>query len=191
MSTASKTRPKGKKPATAGRRSSADRVSIKCVNIHATCVRLGPAGAAFGAPAAAGVLLLGPSGAGKSDLALRLIALGARLVADDRTELLVSHGQLYGRAPAILAGQIEVRGIGIVRQPYAKRVRIALAVEFGAGPRLPAPRRYKLPQGLEQTRQTAPPLVKIAPFEASAPAKIALAVAAFAHGLHCDDVAPI
>ncbi|MDX5349528.1 MAG: serine kinase, partial [Paracoccaceae bacterium] len=31
-----------------------------------------------------GLLILGPSGAGKSSLALRLIALGARLVADDR-----------------------------------------------------------------------------------------------------------
>ena len=36
------------------------------------------------------MLILGDSGAGKSDLALRLIDDGARLVADDRTELYVS-----------------------------------------------------------------------------------------------------
>ena len=33
------------------------------------------------------VLLRGPSGSGKSDLALRLIDAGARLVADDQSEL--------------------------------------------------------------------------------------------------------
>ena len=49
------------------------------VNIHAGCVMLGRKG----------VLLLGPSGAGKSELALRLIDDGARLVADDRTDLFV------------------------------------------------------------------------------------------------------
>ena len=72
----------------------------RSVNIHATCVRLGRAGAAFGAPPDAGVLLLGKSGAGKSDLALRLIALGATLVADDRTELYLWQRKLYARPPA-------------------------------------------------------------------------------------------
>ena len=39
-----------------------------------------------GASDGRGLLILGPSGAGKSALALQLIALGARLVADDRTD---------------------------------------------------------------------------------------------------------
>ena len=58
------------------------------VNIHASCVVCARAGAAFGVPEDAGVLLLGESGSGKSEAALRLIAIGAKLVADDRCELL-------------------------------------------------------------------------------------------------------
>ena len=80
----------------------------RTVNIHATCVLLESAAAAFGASRAAGVLLLGKSGAGKSDLALQLIALGAKLVSDDRTELFVERGKLFARAPQSIAGLIEV-----------------------------------------------------------------------------------
>ena len=162
------------------------------VNIHATCVRLGRAGAAFGAPPDAGVLLLGKSGAGKSDLALRLIALGATLVADDRTDLTVWRGKLYASAPARLAGLIEVRGVGILKLPHAPRVRVALVVELGPGAmRLPDQRRYRPPAGLRLPATMAPPLVKMAPFEASAPAKIAAATAAWACGLHRDTINPI
>ena len=39
-----------------------------------------------------GVLIVGPSGAGKSSLALALMALGAELVADDRTEVRLENG---------------------------------------------------------------------------------------------------
>ena len=60
---------------------------MKTVNIHARCVAIG----------GQGVLILGDSGAGKSDLALRLIDGGARLVADDRTELYVARGALCAR----------------------------------------------------------------------------------------------
>ena len=162
------------------------------VNIHATCVRMGRAGAAFGAPRDAGVLLLGKSGAGKSDLALRLIALGARLVADDRTDLYVWRRELYARPPAPLAGMIEVRGIGILKLPHAPRVRVALVVELGRDlTRLPDHRRYRPPAGLALPATAAPPIVKIAPFEASAPAKIVAATAAYALGLHRDTINPI
>src|SRR5260221_10017200 len=101
-----------------------------CVNVHATCIRMGSAGAAFGAPSRAGVLLLGPSGAGKSDLALRLIAEGAELVSDDRVELFVHRRRLYARPPKRLAGLLEIRGIGIVEIPYAEKVRIDLVAEL-------------------------------------------------------------
>ncbi|HJZ14329.1 MAG TPA: hypothetical protein VJ251_02575, partial [Stellaceae bacterium] len=67
------------------------------------------------------VLLRGPSGAGKSDLALRLIDGGARLVADDQAELRRAGERVMVRAPAEIAGLIEVRGIGILQvEPLAE-----------------------------------------------------------------------
>ena len=145
-------------------------------NVHASCVRLERAGTAFGAPRDAGVLLLGKSGAGKSDLALRLIALGAKLVSDDRSELFARRGRLFARAPKNLKGLIEVRGVGIVALPHAASARIALVVKLDAvATRLPSERFYEPPYDLS----VRVPLLRLAPFEASAPAKIALAVAAF------------
>ena len=91
--------------------------------IHATAVaRHTPAGWR-------GVVIQGPSGVGKSDLALRLIAQGWRLVADDWTRLWASNGALYAAGPATIAGRIEVRGLGIVAAPVQPLARIALAVQ--------------------------------------------------------------
>lgn len=59
-----------------------------------------------------GLLLSGESGIGKSDAALQLLARGHQLVADDAVELHVRARRLYGQAPAALAGQLEVRGLG-------------------------------------------------------------------------------
>ena len=61
-----------------------------------------------------GVLILGPSGSGKSHLALTALAAGWRLVADDRVILWTDAGKVFGRAHPTLAGQIEVRGLGIM-----------------------------------------------------------------------------
>ena len=72
--------------------------------VHATCVALRPRGRSWRA-----VLLRGPSGAGKSDLALRLIEAGARLVADDQTELVRRGNSVVASAPAGIAGLIEAR----------------------------------------------------------------------------------
>ncbi|HEY4943336.1 MAG TPA: HPr kinase/phosphatase C-terminal domain-containing protein [Rhizomicrobium sp.] len=147
------------------------------MNIHATCIRIGRAGKDLGAPASAGVLLLGPSGAGKSDLALRLIARGARLVSDDRTDLAVVHGRLVADAPARLAGLLEVRGVGIVKLPHVGRVTVALVVELSAKvPRLPDDRTFS---PLNLVLKIYPPLICINPFEASACDKVL--VAALAH----------
>ena len=87
-----------------------------------------------------GVLLLGPPGSGKSDLLLRLLDRGFALVADDRVE--VEDG--VARAPAALAGLVEVRGLGILSLPCQAEARLALAVTRGPGERLPPPRRLQL-----------------------------------------------
>ena len=84
-----------------------------------------------------GVLITGPSGAGKSDLALRLIEAGWRLVADDRTLIWISRGELYGRAPDALAGKIEVRGLDVVFEPSLPYCAIQLSVADGTPERLP------------------------------------------------------
>lgn len=162
------------------------------LNIHASCVRLSQAGMPFGAPPGCGVLLLGRSGAGKSDLALRLIAMGAELVADDRTDLFVRRGKLYARPPAPIAGLIEVRGVGIIRQPYAREAPVTLVAVLGrAAARLPEHQAYRLPPALAGKLKTPPPALRIAPFELSAPAKIAAAAAAYALGLHNEGIGSI
>ncbi len=162
------------------------------VNIHASCVRLGRAGEPFGAPPHCGILLMGPSGSGKSDLALRLVAAGAELVADDRTELFARRGLLYATPPTRIAGLMEVRSVGILALPHVREAQITLVARLGrAGARLPEHRQFRLPAALRLPAKDAPAVVSIAPFEASAPAKLAAAAAAYALGLHREAVNPI
>lgn len=85
------------------------------------------------------------------------------LVADDRVE--VEAG--VARAPAALAGLLEVRGLGIVRLPHAARARLALAVVLERGPRLPHPARHDT---------LGVPLVQVDPGAASAPVRVGLAL---------------
>ncbi|HEY5047955.1 MAG TPA: hypothetical protein VII49_08060 [Rhizomicrobium sp.] len=158
-------------------------------NVHASCVMLGRAGDAFGAPQEAGILILGASGSGKSDLALTLIERGAILVADDRVELFQRDGGLWGRPPANLAGLLEVRGVGIVSLAYRPETAIALAISLGAPnlkPRLPESESYAPPQVLELPASAWPPLLKLTAYEGSTPAKVAVAAAGFAHALFRD-----
>lgn len=62
-----------------------------------------------------GVLIAGASGVGKSELALELLGRGHRLIADDAAEFtLDASGHPLGRCPPLLAGYIEVRGLGIL-----------------------------------------------------------------------------
>ena len=95
------------------------------IRVHAICVALPDAGDGW-----SGVLLRGPSGAGKSDLVLRLIDGGARLVADDQTELRCVDGVLTACAPQSLAGKIEVRGVGIMELPYLDVVSLVLVCDL-------------------------------------------------------------
>lgn len=80
----------------------------------------------------AGLLILGASGAGKSTLALQLMAAGAVLVADDRTDLHRDGQQIMASCPPPLLGRIEARGIGILAADPAGPVRIVQAVDLGA-----------------------------------------------------------
>ena len=62
-----------------------------------------------------GLLIIGDSGIGKSETALELIKRGHRFIADDAVELLrTSRSTLEGRAPDIIRGFMELRGIGVV-----------------------------------------------------------------------------
>ncbi|HEY4125759.1 MAG TPA: HPr kinase/phosphatase C-terminal domain-containing protein [Rhizomicrobium sp.] len=153
------------------------------MNIHASCIRLERAGAAFGAPPKAGVLILGASGAGKSALVLELIAAGAKLVADDRVELFVRARRLIARAPANIAGFLEVRGLGIVEIPHARDAAVTLVVKLtdAAPPRLPRLGVYEPPKSLLLSRDKWPPMLHLDGSDKTAPAKAAIAVAAFTH----------
>jgi hypothetical protein len=123
------------------------------------------------------VLLLGESSAGKSDVALRLVAMGARLIADDQIALSVESGYLHAEAMDVARGHLEIRGIGIVKIPAASRVPVLFCVRLTQDVplRLPEPEFFR-PNGLTLT--DAPRLFRLNGFEASTPAKIAAAAAA-------------
>ncbi|MFN3641605.1 MAG: HPr kinase/phosphorylase [Gemmobacter sp.] len=89
--------------------------------LHASCVALGRVG----------VIILGPSGSGKSALALRLMALGLALVADDRVALTASGEAIEAAAPPGLPAMIEARGIGLLAARLAPPTPIVLAVDLG------------------------------------------------------------
>jgi HPr kinase/phosphorylase len=103
--------------------------------IHATAVLAG----------AGAVLIRGPAGSGKSRLALNLIQAAstngplifARLVADDRVHVEAAHDRLIARPPAVLAGLLEVRGLGIQQLPYEPMAVVSWVVDLCA----PAPMR--------------------------------------------------
>lgn len=89
-------------------------------NLHANCI----------AVAGKGLLILGPSGAGKSSLSLQLIALGAQLVADDRTLVWAENQHLIAAAPTSITGLIEARGIGILRLLACPRIPVVAAIDL-------------------------------------------------------------
>ncbi len=123
-------------------------------SIHASCVAIGTAG----------ILIRGPSGSGKSTLALRLVLDAprclplARLVADDRVLLRRGGSALVARAPDLLAGLIEVRGLGLRRLPFQPEIVLTHVVDLGLdGPRLPDEQtRHIVVDGIQLPRITSP-----------------------------------
>jgi len=141
---------------------------------HATAVALKVARQPWRA-----VLLRGPPGAGKSDLALRLIDRGARLVADDQTHLARKGRSLIASAPQAIAVRMEVRRIGIIalrRSQLIARAPLALIVDL-----VPPEKIERMPEpDREILAGISLPILALAPFEASAVAKLLLALSRIA-----------
>ena len=77
-------------------------------------------------------------------------------------------------APATIQGKLEVRGIGIVTVPYVETANLVLVADLvasGAVERLPDP----VPE--TEILGVRLPVLRLAPFEASAPVKLLLALA--------------
>ncbi len=75
-------------------------------------------------------LISGAAGSGKSALALELIALGAKLIADDRTILEDIDGVLVARAPSPIQGMIEARGVGLLNVDTVPCGNVVLAINM-------------------------------------------------------------
>jgi serine kinase of HPr protein (carbohydrate metabolism regulator) len=112
--------------------------AVPTPTIHASAVLVG----------ARAILIRGSAGSGKSRLALNLIQAAAdgrlvfaRLVADDRVHVEAVHGRLIVRPPAVLAGLLEVRGLGIQQLPHEPMAVVSWVVDLdvAATPRLPDP----------------------------------------------------
>jgi len=139
--------------------------------VHGTCVALGRRG----------VLLRGSAGSGKSDLALRFMALPGEgalapgLVADDQVYVSANpDGTLTASAPPTIAGKIEVRGLGIMPVPFLPEAELVLVCDLAGSndvPRMPA-------ESAKTTVLAGVPLptLRLAPFEASAPLKLKMAL---------------
>jgi HPr kinase/phosphorylase len=145
--------------------------------VHGTCVALGRSAA----------LLRGPSGSGKSDLALRFLFLARRgpaaleaptLVADDQVSLSRSGQRVMAGPPDTIRGKLEVRGVGIVEVKSVADAELALVVDLAAThevERMPPEDATTPILGLDL------PLIRIFPWEPSAPIKLAIALARAKH----------
>lgn len=91
------------------------------LSIHATTVALDHRA----------LVIAGPSGIGKSTLALRMMALGAQILADDVTWLMAVDGQLIACCPPTLINKIEARGVGILNAVACDPAPIVAIVDLG------------------------------------------------------------
>ena len=116
-----------------------------------------------------GVLIEGPSGVGKSDLALRTIAAGFHLVADDRVLVWAEGGRLWGRAPEALSGLIEARHVGVYATKSLAFAPIVLCVRCAAA----TEQLERMPEPASQTLAgLAIPQIALHPLQAATPLKL-------------------
>ena len=117
-------------------------MSEDSASVHATAVRIGDSA----------VLIRGPSGSGKSRLAFDLIMAGRAgvvepsvLVGDDRVHLATVGDEIVVRPAPLLAGLIEIRGLGIRRCDFVEHATVGLVVDLDAddAERLPPPESLK------------------------------------------------
>ena len=127
-------------------------------------------------------LIIGPSGSGKSDLALRLVmtpfhdggrTLLAHLIADDQVVVQRHADKLIARAPDVIAGRIEVRGLGILPFDHVDGIAIALVADID--PARP-PDRFPEPPLQYNILGLDVPMVRFDALHAAAPAKLVLAL---------------
>ena len=88
--------------------------------MHASCVDVN----------GSGVLIVGRSGSGKSSLAINLLALGSKLVADDQCELVRKNNSFRISKPASLPKSIEIRGVGLVSVPMVNETSLDWVVNM-------------------------------------------------------------
>lgn len=134
--------------------------------VHGTCVALEDQA----------VLLRGAPGSGKSDLALRFLSrysdLKAVLVADDQVHLSLEQDQVIATPPATIAGQLEVRGVGIITLPHLARAVLSLIINLKPSAELERLPPEPLPT--EVLLGVPVPLAALDPFQLSSPEKLKL-----------------
>ena len=129
--------------------------------LHASCVAIG----------GRAVLIEGRSGSGKSDLALRLIDRGAFLVSDDQVIVRRDGARVLATPPDTIAGKLEIRGLGIVSLPAERDVPVGMIVT------LVESEVERMPE--DTTRDVTGvelPVISLRAFDASAAAKVAVAL---------------
>ena len=137
-----------------------DVMSLAAGNIHASACVIGTLG----------VLALGGSGSGKSRAVAALLADAARdgqfarLVSDDRVVLSRVNGRCVMTAPDAIAGQLELRGSGIVSVDFMPRAVLSLVVavelEGSTSERLPQTGEVLVAAGVQV------PVMRIWPYAA-------------------------
>jgi serine kinase of HPr protein (carbohydrate metabolism regulator) len=100
------------------------------------------------------------------------------LVADDQVCLVRNDGRILAKSPDTIRGKMEVRGVGIVEVKSLMEAELALVVDL-----MPGAEIERLPEGNAKARLLGIelPLVGLFPWEASAPIKLAIALARAKH----------